>query len=108
VTSELPIFVSHGSSAFLRIIRLIDFVFQLTAVLQAGSLVPCHNFLSFRLCFNNPSRPGRSLFISESVNLLVDNPYGEATEAGKWLAALLASTPELISILGDINSEARL
>jgi hypothetical protein len=36
VTSVLFIFVSHRSSAFLRVIRLIDFVTQLTAVLHAG------------------------------------------------------------------------
>jgi hypothetical protein len=50
VTSELPIFVSHRLSVFLRVIHLVDFVTQLTAVLHAGSLVSCHNFLSLRLC----------------------------------------------------------
>jgi hypothetical protein len=34
VTSVLPIFVSHRSSAFLRVNRLIDFVTQLTAALS--------------------------------------------------------------------------
>jgi hypothetical protein len=48
------------------------------------------------------------LFISERVILLVDSLYAEAIEAVKLRAALSASTPELISILGDINSEARL
>jgi hypothetical protein len=52
--------------------------------------------------------PGRSLFISKSIILLVDNLYAEATEAIKSRAALLASTPELISTLDDINSEAML
>jgi hypothetical protein len=33
------IFVSHRSSALLRVIRLMAFVTQLTAVLQAASLV---------------------------------------------------------------------
>jgi hypothetical protein len=46
--------------------------------------------------------------MSESVILLVASLYAEAREAVKSRAALLASTPELISILGDINSEARL
>jgi hypothetical protein len=49
VHSLLPLFVSHRSSrssTFLRVIRLIDFVTQLTAVLQAGSLVSCHKFLA--------------------------------------------------------------
>jgi hypothetical protein len=58
VTSTLPIFVSHCSIAFLRVILLTDFVTQLTVVLHAGSLVSCHNFLNV------------SLFMSESVTLL--------------------------------------
>jgi hypothetical protein len=44
--------------------------------------------------------------MSESAILLVDNPYSEATEVVKSRAALSASTPELISILGDINLDA--
>jgi hypothetical protein len=47
----LLVFVSRRSSAFLPAIHLIDFVTQLTAVLHAGSLVSCHNFLSLRLYF---------------------------------------------------------
>jgi hypothetical protein len=90
------------------VIRLIAFVSRLTATLHAGSLVSCHNFLSLCLCFNNRSRPGQSLFISESVTLLVDSLYAEAIEVVKSGAALSASTPELISILGEINSETRL
>jgi hypothetical protein len=46
--------------------------------------------------------------VSESVTLLVDNLYAEAIEALKSRAALSASTLELILILGDINSQARL
>jgi hypothetical protein len=68
----------------------------------------CHNFLSFCLCFNKKSKPGRSLFRSESVTLLVDNPYAGAIEAAKSRAALSASFPDLISILGDTESETRL
>jgi hypothetical protein len=45
--------------------------------------------------------------MSESVTVFVDRPYALAIEALKSRAALLASTPELISIWGDINSEAR-
>jgi hypothetical protein len=84
------IFVSHRSSAFLRINRLIDFVTQLTVVLRVGSLVSCHNFLSLFFSFNSGSKPGRSVLTSESVTFLVDNLYAKAVEAG----------------LGDINSEA--
>jgi hypothetical protein len=40
--------------------------------------------------------------------LLVANLYAEAIEAVKLRAALSASTPELISSLGDIKFEARL
>jgi hypothetical protein len=46
--------------------------------------------------------------MSHSVNLLVEILYAEAIEAVKSCATLSASNPELISILGDINSEARL
>jgi hypothetical protein len=42
------------------------------------------------------------------VILHVDSLYAEAIEAVNSRAALSASTPEFISILGDINSEARL
>jgi hypothetical protein len=83
VTSVLLIFVSHRSSVFLRVIHLIDFVTQLTAVLHAGSLVSCHNFLSLRLCFNSRSRSEISLFMSEIVTLLVANLYAEAIEVVK-------------------------
>jgi hypothetical protein len=100
------IFVSHRSSASLRVNRLIDFVTQLTAVLHAGSLVSCHNFLSLFFSFNSRSKPGRSLLTSESVTFLVDNLYAEAMEAVKSRATLSASIPVLISSLGDINSEA--
>jgi hypothetical protein len=63
---------------FYGVIRLIDFMTQLTAVLQAGSLVSWHNFRSLRFCFNSRSRPGSSLFMSESVTLLVVSLYTEA------------------------------
>jgi hypothetical protein len=46
--------------------------------------------------------------MSESVTLLVASLYAEATEAVKLYAALSASIPELISILGDINSSYKL
>jgi hypothetical protein len=91
----------------LRVIRLIAFETQFTAALHAGSLVSCHNFRSLCLCLNNRSKPGRSLLRSRSVILLVDSLYAEAIEAENSRAALSASTPDLISILGDINSEAR-
>jgi hypothetical protein len=46
--------------------------------------------------------------MSESVTLLVDSLYAEEIEAVKSLVTLSASTPELISILGEIISKARL
>jgi hypothetical protein len=50
-----------------------------------------------------------SLFRTESAILLVDGLYTEGIEAVKSLAALSASPPpELIWILGEINSEAML
>jgi hypothetical protein len=45
VYSVFASFVSHRSSAFFCIMRLIDFKTQLTAFLHLGSLVSCHNFL---------------------------------------------------------------
>jgi hypothetical protein len=100
-------FVSHRSSAFFRIMRLIAFETRLTAALHPGSLVSCHNFLILFLCFISPSSPGRSLFNSDTVILLVDNLHAEATEAVK-ARRFIGFYPELISILGDIKFEARL
>jgi hypothetical protein len=78
---------------------LIDFETQLTAFLHPGSLVSCHNFLILILYFNSRFRPGRLLFNSDKVILLVDSLYAEATEAVKARAALSASAPELISMI---------
>jgi hypothetical protein len=44
---------------------------QLTVVLHSGSLVSFHNLPSLCSCFNNWSRQGKSLFMSESVTLLI-------------------------------------
>jgi hypothetical protein len=44
----------------------------------------------------------------ERVILLVDSLYAEAIEDVKSWATLSASSPELISILGRTDSEARL
>jgi hypothetical protein len=108
VTSALPIFVSHRSSAFLWVIRLIAFETQVTAILHAVSLVSCHTFLRLCLCFDNSFKPGRSLLISERVILFVDSLYAEAIEAVKSCAALSVFIPELFRILVDISSKARL
>jgi hypothetical protein len=89
VTSVLPIFISHHSSNFLWVIRLTDFVTQLTAVLHAGSLVACHNFLSLRLCFNSRSRPGISFFMSESAKKLIN----------KWFRLAMRNADHKISLL---------
>jgi hypothetical protein len=88
--------------------RLIDFEIRLTAVLHPGSLASCHSFLILFSYFNNRSSPGRSLFKSAKVILLVDSLYAKAIEVVKARGALSASTPELISILGDTKFEARL
>jgi hypothetical protein len=80
VTSRVTYFCFPLSKCLFTVIRLIDFVSQLTAVFKAGSLVSCHNFLSLHLCFNSRSKPGRSLFRSKSVTLLVNSLYAEAKE----------------------------
>jgi hypothetical protein len=46
LTSELLIFFPSVQVAILRVIRLFDFVSQLTAGLHAGSLVFCYNILA--------------------------------------------------------------
>jgi hypothetical protein len=46
--------------------------------------------------------------MSESVTLILDNLYAEGIEATKSCAALSGSCLDLISILGDLNSETRL
>jgi hypothetical protein len=55
-------------------------------------------FLAPFLWFSNLSKPGISLSSSESLSLLV---------AVSSRAVFSASAPELISILGDIELEAR-
>jgi hypothetical protein len=50
---------------------LIDVETQFTAFLHPVSLVSCHNYLILFLYFNSRSRPGRSLFNSVYVILLV-------------------------------------
>jgi hypothetical protein len=92
VTSVFAIFVSHRSSALIRVIHLMAFVTQLTAVLQAGSLVSCYNFLSLCFCFNTRSKPGRSVFTSKILTLLVDTLYADVIEAVNSRAAISAST----------------
>jgi hypothetical protein len=72
---------------------------QFSSVLHPGSLVSCHSFFTLFLYFNNRSRPGRLLFNSYKMILLVDSLYVNAMEAVKAHTALLASTPELISTL---------
>jgi hypothetical protein len=64
-------------------------------------------FLASVHVYNSRSRPGISLFMSESVTLLVCSLYAEAFEFVKSHAALSASIPELILILADINNKAR-
>jgi hypothetical protein len=105
VTPELAIFYSHLSSALLWVMRLIVFEIQFNASLHVGSLVSCHSFLNLFLCFSNLSKPGISVFNSESLILLVDSLYAEAMEAVNSSTVLSASTPELISFLGDIKLE---
>jgi hypothetical protein len=83
-------------------------VTQLTAVLHAASWVIYHSFLNLHLGFSRLSRPGRLLLRSKSVILLVDSLYAEAIEAVKSRATLWASSPKLIWIPGEIDSEARL
>jgi hypothetical protein len=105
---QFSILVSHRSSALLRAILLIVLVTQFTAVLHAGSLVSCDNFLSLCLCLSSLSRLDEPRLQSQIVVVLVDRLCAEAIEAAKSRAALSASIHELITTLGDTNAEARL
>jgi hypothetical protein len=107
VTSGLLIFVSHLIIVFFRVILRIVSVAQLSVVLHAGALLSCHNFRSLCLSYRKWSRPGSSLFSSESVNLVVDSLYAEAREAVKVLAAFSASVVSMW-IPGEISSLVRL
>jgi hypothetical protein len=108
VTSQFPPFVFRRSSAFLRIVHLMVLATILTAVLHTGSRVAFRSFLNPRLCFSRLSRAGGSLLRSEIVIFLVHSLCAEALEEVLLLAALSASSLELIWILGEINSVARL
>jgi hypothetical protein len=53
VISQFPTSVSHHSSAFLRVLRLMVLTTQLSAVLHAGSWVTSHSFLNLHLCLTD-------------------------------------------------------
>lgn len=92
VASQILTFVSHSSSAFLRVIRLMVLVTQLTAVSHCGSRVTCHSFLNLHLCFSRLCKQGRSLFWSESVSLLFGNLHAKAIKRVQSRAALSTSS----------------
>jgi hypothetical protein len=108
VPLQFPNFLSHRSSGFLRVIRLMILATQLTALLHTGSRVTCPSFLKLCLRFGRLSRQGRVSLRIEGVIFLVGNPYAEAVEAVSRGPLNRFLPPELISILGEINSEARL
>jgi hypothetical protein len=66
--------------------------------------------IAFACVLTNDIIQEDELFISESETLLVDSLllYAKTIEAVKLLATLAASSSTVISILGDIKSEARL
>jgi hypothetical protein len=94
VPLQFASFVSNLSSALFQTILLIFRTTQLTAILHAGSLVSCHNCLSFLLCFNKQSRPNSSYFLSKIIVFLVYILYAEAVDAAKPHATLSASLEE--------------
>jgi hypothetical protein len=76
---------------------------KLSAVLYAGSLVFCHNFLILSLRFIRQSKPSRSLLRSKRVILLVYSVYIDATEAAKLQDALSASSQSYIGWSSSVN-----
>lgn len=108
MTSQSGNFVSDFSSALFWTILLILWVTQLAAVLHVGSMVSCHNFLSFLLCFNKRTRPGISYLRSKIVDFLVDSLYVKAKDVAKSHVVLSASSEERIWIFGeDMSSEVK-
>jgi hypothetical protein len=108
VTSQFPTFVFHRSNAFLQVICLMVLAVQLNVLLHAESRVTCRSVLKLRLCFARISRASISLLMFESVILLVYSLYAKDIEPVKLRPTLLASTPELISIISEINAEGRI
>jgi hypothetical protein len=108
LTSQFAIFDCHLLSTLFRTILLTFRVTQVTALLHAGSLVSCHNFLIFLLCFNRRSRPAILYFRSKIVVLLVDILYAEVIRTAKSRATLSASLQGWIWIFGGMSSETRL
>jgi hypothetical protein len=98
VTLALSVFISHRSSAFLLVIRLIAFETQLTAFYMLDPWFLATFFRSICLCFNSRPIPGNSLLRFKYVILLVYSLYAEEIQAVKLRAYLLASIPDLISI----------
>jgi hypothetical protein len=101
----LPVLFPAIQVLFFRVMCLIAFEAKFIVVLNYASLISCHNFLILFLYFNIRSRPDRSLFISDKLILLDASLHAEAIDAVKLRAALSASSPELMLILGDIEYE---
>jgi hypothetical protein len=99
---------SRRRSALLRVSQPIAFESPLNVLLHSGSLVSCHSFLSLFLYFSNLSKHGKSLFILQSLNLLVYNRHSEAMDVVTSRIALSASISGLISLIGDTKLQARL
>jgi hypothetical protein len=94
-------------NVFLWVILLVVCVTLLTVVFHALSRVSCHSVLNLSSCRRKSSGPCRTLFRLESVILLACSLYVDATEAVKLLAALPATSPELICIVEKINWETQ-
>jgi hypothetical protein len=87
--------------------RLIVFEIQLNAFLHNGSLFLATVSLISSCVLATYLNQKYLLFNSESLIFLVGSLYIGALEAVNSSAALSASTPELIPILGDIKLETR-
>lgn len=66
------------------------------------------NFHSFCFCFSKRSTPGTLLFRSGSVFLSFSSLQAKATHDVKSWAAIWASAPKLVWILGENRIEAKL
>jgi hypothetical protein len=95
VSSVFYNFVSHFSSVFFRIMRLIAFEAWFTAVLHPGFLVSCHSFLILFLYFNSRSRPDRSQLKSANVIFTGRQPVCRGNRGWKVACRFIGLNPQV-------------
>jgi hypothetical protein len=94
--AALDTLVSYYMSSYLRFLSPVAFESQSNLSLLSGFLVLCHSLHRHFLRFSITTKPGRSLFVSESITLQVDSLHAAALETVHSRAV-----PELIRFNRD-------